>query len=116
MKKEVIEKACRKAGMTPARRTKIDGIEVFIADGFSSQPHRSFARFGVEEGEFPKGCYATLWWASKDNDLDIGQPLFFDPMHNPEYDLRTKKMARINSAIQEASGFLSRRKEIRKNA
>ena len=116
MKKQAVETACRKAGMAPARRCTVRGVEVFIADGFSSEPHLSFQRFGVEQGEFPNGVYATLWWAAKDDDLDVGQPLFFDPMHNPEYDLKTKKMARVNSAIQEASKFLKRRKEMSRDA
>ena len=114
MKKQAFEEVCRKAAMTPARRTKILGYEVFIADGFSFDPHTKFARFGIEKGEFPLGAYATMWWVAKDEELDIGQPLFFDFLHNPEYDLATKKMARVNTAIREAGAFLKRRKEIAK--
>ena len=114
MKKQAFEDACRKAGMVPVRRTKILGAEVFIADGFSFNPHEKFARFGIEKGDFPLGAYATMWWVSKDDELDIGQSLFFDFMHDPEYGLSSKKTARINSAIQEAAGFLKRRKELAK--
>lgn len=116
MKKQAFEETCRKAGMTPAHRTKFHSTEIFVADGFSFNPHTKFARFGVEKGDFPLGCYATMWWVAKDDDLDIGQPLFFDFMHDPEYDLGTKKMARINSAVQEAAAFLKRRKEVKANA
>ncbi len=114
MKKQVFEEACRKAGMTPAHRTKILGAEVFIADGFSFDPHTRFARFGIEKTDFPLGAYATMWWVAKDEELDIGRPLFFDFMHNPEYDLASKKTARINTAVNEAGAFLKRRKEIAK--
>ncbi len=116
MKKQAVEEACRKAGMKPALRTKIMGVEVFIADGFSFQPEKMYARFGIEKGDFPLGCYATLWWVAKDDDLDIGQPVFFDFLHNPEYDLATKKIARVNAAVKEAQGFLNSRKKVRSNA
>ena len=116
MKKHAFEQACRKTGLTPARRETVRGREVFIADGFSSQPHVSFKRFGVSKGEFPQGCYATIWFASKDEDMDIGHPIFFDPLHNPEYDLRTKKMARVNTALKDASHVLRKIEEMRRDA
>lgn len=116
MKKQAVEEACRKAGMKPALRTKILDVEVFIADGFSFTPEKAYARFGIDKGDFPLGCYATLWWVAKDDDLDIGQPVFFDFLHNPEYDLATKKIARVNTAVQEAHRFLKTRKKVRSNA
>lgn len=117
MNKHKIEDICRKSGMVPVSRTRINGAEVFIADGFSAHPGIMFKRFGVEPEDFPGGCYATLWWCSRREDqLDVGQPLFFQLLHNPELTSEGKKRARINSAIDEARKFLTllqrRRKEV----
>lgn len=112
--KASVERICRNAGMIPAKRSRIDGVEVFIADGFAAQPFLTFKKFGVEPNEFPYGCFATLWWISKgDEKLDTGQPLFFDAFHDPQLSAESKKLARINSALQEAKSFLMRRKKVR---
>lgn len=114
--KNKIEKMCREAGMKPARRATIDGVEVFIADGFSAPPHWAFRKFGINHSEFPMGMYVTLWWASKgDEKLDTGQPLFFEPFHNPEIGQGSRKLARINAAMKEAKDFLDLRKRQRLN-
>lgn len=96
--------------MRPEKRTNIEGAEVFIADGFSSSPHWKYRRLGVEPHEFPLGCFVTFWWAAMGEDkLDTGQPLFFDAM-----DANSRNQhARINTAMKEASDFLSRRKRVR---
>lgn len=116
MKKQAFEKACRKTGLTPARRLTIRGREVFIADGFCSEPDVLLKRFGVVKGEFPQGVYATIWFAAKDEVVDIGHPIFFDPLHNPEYDLQTKKMSRVNTAIKDASDVLRKIEGMSSNA
>lgn len=111
-----IERICRSAGMLPAKRDKIDGVEVFIADGFAANPSVTFKTFGVESKDFPFGCFATLWWVSRgDEKLDTGQPLFFDAFHDSQYSPASKKLARINTALQEAAAFLKRRKKARLN-
>lgn len=98
--------------MRPEKRARWKDYEIFVADGFSLMPHNAFRRFGVESDEFPAGMYATLWWVSKESDqLDTGQPIFFDALHNPEYSAETKKQARINTALREAEGFLKRREQ-----
>lgn len=113
MDKHAIERMCRKAGMRPVKRDRIDGAEVFIADGFAATPHVTFAKFGIEPKDFPGGCYATLWWVSRKEDkLDIGQPLFFELLHNPEYGNGSKQIARINAAMNEARTFLKRRNKM----
>lgn len=110
MDKSKIESICERAGMKPAKRERWRDYEIFVADGFSLPPHRSFQRFGVDANDFPSGMYATLWWVSKKTEkLDTGQPIFFDAFHNPEYSLPNKKAARINTALREAEGFLKRR-------
>lgn len=116
MKKDAFEQACRKTGLTPARRLTIRSREVFIADGFCPNPEVMLKRFGVGRGEFPAGVYATIWFAAKDEVVDIGHPIFFAPNHNPEYDLKTKKMARVNTAIKDASDVLRKLEENSRNA
>lgn len=116
MRAEVITKSkmedmCRAAGMVPVARRYVGDHEIFVADGKSATPHRSFAKFNVDENDFPGGCYATLWFTSCGEKLDIGQPLFFELFHNPELSHESKREARINSALTEAKKFLDRRKK-----
>lgn len=117
MQKDAVERMCRKAGMVPVSRTNIDGAEVFIADGFSS-PDKIDERFGrkfhVTKDDFPGGCFATLWWVSRQEDkLDIGQPLFFELFHDRHMSSEGKKYARINSAVNAAKEYLDRRKKVK---
>lgn len=110
--KDTIERACRRAGMKPVHRASFEGAEIFIADGFSAQPAIIFGRFGIDPGEFVGGCYATLWWVSRNEDkLDIGRPIFFELFHNPEFANGSKQVARINKALEDARSFLSSRKK-----
>ncbi len=111
MDKNGIESICRRVGLTPEKRMRVGDSDLFIADGRSSPPHSYYRRFGVGPDDFPGGCYVTLWVLAKDEKLDTGQPLFFELFHNPEYSGGVKKMARINTAIKEAVGFIARRKE-----
>lgn len=111
MQKDAVERMCRAAGMVPVRRTTIDGAEVFIADGFAANPSITFQKFGIEQNDFPGGCFATLWWVSRQEDkLDIGQPLFFELFHDRHMSSEGKQYARVNSAVNEAKKFLDRRK------
>lgn len=111
--KHGIERICRQAGMKPVRRGNINGAEVFIADGFSAPPHQHYRRFGIGPEQFPGGMYVTLWWLSRGEDkLDIGQPLFFELLHDRQFSGGSKQLARINAAMKEAKTFLERRKKV----
>lgn len=110
--KDKIERICRDAGMKPEARRKIDGAEVFIADGFSLPPHHAYRRFGIGPEQFPQGMYATLWWVSRGEDkLDIGSAVFFELFHDPQYTGPDKKRGRINAALKDAREYLDRRKK-----
>ena len=111
MNKEKLEDIFRKGGVKPVKREKLGDYDVFIGDGFSLCPHKPYQRFGVEPMEYPRGMYVTWWWLGKDENLDVGQPLFFDVLHNPEYSGDDKKRARVNRALKEANDFLKRRKK-----
>lgn len=113
MLKHKIESICRRGKMKPVRRAKINGTDIFIADGFSATPHITYRKFGIEKGDFPFGCYATLWWVSNDGEkLNTGQPLFFDAFHNKRYAMGSKQLARINTAMKSARAFLNSRKKV----
>ena len=105
-----MEEIFRNGGVKPAGREKLGDWDVFIGDGFSLPPHRAYWRFGVEPEEFDHGMYVTWWWLGKDEKLDVGQPIFFDVLHNPEYSSEDKKQSRINAAVRAAKYFLTRRK------
>lgn len=117
IKKDDMERMCSNAGMRPEKRAKIDGHEVFIADGFSKVPHFTFAKFGVNKGEFPDGAYCTIWFCVKGEDkLDYGLPLLFEKNHDHPslVEEGQKRTARINRALQDAKKSLAKRREILK--
>ena len=109
--KNKMESMCRTAGLVPVARRTVDGREVFIADGKSATPERTFSKFGVEANDFPGGCYATMYFVSRREDkLDIGHIMFFDLFHNPELAHEAKQQARINTAVDHAKALLTRLK------
>lgn len=117
MDKSNIERMCRDAGLTPEKREPFEGMDIFVADGFVAQPHVTFRRFGIESGEFPFGCFATLWWtAYGEQKFDVGRPIFFNAFHDPQYDKETKKRARVNTAVNDARDFIRQRNKARLDA
>jgi len=89
---------------------------LLISDGFSLPPHRAYWRFGVGPDEYPSGCYVTFWWLMKGEErLFVAYPLIFDVFHDPEYDVATKKRARINTAVKKAEEFVSQLRRVKLN-
>lgn len=114
--KQKIESMCRAAGMVPVARVNIDGVEVFIADGFSAIPSIAFQKFGVEPSDFPGGCFGTMWFAAcREDKLDFGRPMFFDRLHNLELSNKGKQGARIRAAADDAKRSLDMRKKAHLN-
>lgn len=106
MNKDRIETIFRNAGLRPEERVMLKDYNVFLADGFSLPPHFRIRRFGVDAEDFPRGCYVTFWWAGRDEKLHAGRPLFFDAKHNGDYDIETRKKARLTAAIKDAEGHI----------
>ncbi len=105
--KSKIETMCRNAGVIPAGRKMINGIDVFVADGFAANPAVTFQKFEVQAKEFPFGCYGTFWWIFKgEGRLAGGRPLFFNPSHNQEYSAEDRKQLRIKAAFKDAEDNL----------
>ncbi len=92
--------------MKPEERISVKGYNVFIADGFSLPPHHRISRFGISPNDYPGGCYITFWWAGRDESLHAGRPLFFEARHENQYDLETKKKARLSAALKDAEGHI----------
>ena len=109
MNKDKLEEIFRRGGAKPVSREKLEDFDLYIGDGFSLAPHKHYRRFGVEAEDFPQGMYVTWWWLGKDENLDTGQPLFFDMNHDPEYSWESKQIARVNTAKNTAREFLKTR-------
>lgn len=110
-RKASIERIFSDVGVKPVHRTRINGEEVFIADGFVSpvvidQGH--LIRFGVNPGEFTFGCFLTLWWTEQHK--GIGSVGVFDALHDPGYTPEEKKHMRIASIVELAKRDFKRRK------
>lgn len=111
-----IEKACREAGLAPVHRDKLKGYDLFIADGFVSRPEKHFARFGIEKGEFPLGCYVAMWALAKDEGkFHVGGPVFFEALHDGEWDKSTRQRGRINAAVRDAENHLKMAEKVGPN-
>lgn len=106
MNKDRIETIFRNAGLKPEKRMMVQDYNVFIADGFSLPPHQNVRRFGISSEDFPQGCYVTFWWAGRDENLHAGRPLFFEAFHDRQYELETKKKARLQAALKDAEGHI----------
>lgn len=112
LNKSSVEDMCDRAGIKPSYRGGVHGVDVFICEGFSMTPDVTFRRFGVGRGEFPWGCYCTIWWVARGEErFDVGMPMFFDAFHNPELDLEGKKIARRNRALDDVTRFITQRKK-----
>jgi hypothetical protein len=108
MNKDKVEQIFRDAGLQPEEKVHVRDYNVFIADGFALPPYSRLQRFGIETEDFPTGCYCTFWWAGKDENLHAGRPLFFDPRHEPDYDLTTRKKARLSAALKDAEAHIEK--------
>ena len=120
--KDEVEAEIKKMGLAAAERYDSDLGVVFVAEGFKRDPWPSWKSLGIVEGEFPMGCYCAFWFVAKDDEhVDVGVPLFFDPMHTCErsglvsngWDKATMRQARVASALREAAGYLAGLKEMR---
>lgn len=115
MNKDQIEQKFRQAGLTPADRVKVGNFDVFLGDGFVSPANfwkfQKFPSF-LSEQEFPFGAWVTLWWVGKDEECRDGGVLACHAFHEREYDVETRKKARLQAALNQAE---ARIQSLRKN-
>ncbi len=110
-RKSDIERVFSDIGIKPVHRTRIAGEEVFIADGFippSLIDKGYLIKFKVEPGEFPFGCFLTLWWTMQHK--GIGSVGVYDALHDPGYSPEEKKKMRVATIIEMAKRDFKRRK------
>lgn len=107
------EQMCRKADMEPATRGSFSLGEVYIADGFTKNPATKFQKFGVELGDFPNGCYATIWAMFQGDKFIVADALFFDPMH--DLAMANRRAGRVRRAMERAEEFAATMVRVREN-
>jgi len=113
LNKDIAARMCAAARMQPVKKLNFRNREIFIADGFSSIPHITFKRFGVDPLDFPNGAFCTIWFVAKnENFFEVGAPLLFDKFHDPVISHGNKQRARVNKALSEAQTFMLRREKV----
>lgn len=101
------------AQMQPAHKERVGEYEVYVGDGYSFVPHVTYKRFGAEPEDFPCGAFCTIWFVARNEDcFEVGAPALYRTDHNPELDANSKKRARINRAVKDASDFIKYRKKV----
>lgn len=101
-----MERICRSVGMRPAKRLKVHGVDVYIADGFSPIPHITFQKFGKSDPkEFPEGAYVTLFMTEGlPRGRNMAAPLFFDAALIAS----KNENARVNATVKEAEKYITK--------
>lgn len=97
-----IERMCCAAGMKPAARGNVSGVEVFVADGVSKYPHHHYKRFGLSPIAYPGDTNVTLWFSGK------GEEGFSDGCFM--FSAGIPRFKRIKDAIDDVTSFLNTKK------
>lgn len=117
MNKDTIERIFLSVGIHPEKRESYKDHEIFVGDGFVSP--QSFWKFQwkfpnlLNAKEFPFGAYVTFWFAGQGDRIVDGRPFVCDAFHDPQYDINSKKLARINTAIKDATATIDMKKKNR---
>jgi hypothetical protein len=115
--KQALRESFSEIGVKEIARKTISGHDVLFADGFVVKPFPALKKFGVEEDQYPNGCYATVWLLAGGEDaIGLGLPIFFDPMHNVTQSIPTRQVIRLQCAENSAVMAIQAMKDARKNA
>lgn len=114
MKKDYIERECRKIGVIPEAKVSYRGGNILIADGLVNNKGKAWlVKTGAMEiGEFPDGVYMTLWCPEEKGQLYFGKPLFFDKNHDPHMTDEARKQGRLQAALNDAILMIERARKI----
>ena len=116
-KKSTLEKSFDEIGVKPVGRHKVYGFDILFGDGFVTKPYPALKKFGIEENEYPNGCYVTCWlWSTDDSKVGLGLPIFFDPMHDIAQPLNWRRERRLDEAKMSAIHTIRSLKDNQKNA
>lgn len=110
--KERLERFLSDTPIKPVMRTRINDIEVYVADGYvTPEMYRGLdVKFGLSPGleKFPTGCFATVWH-SEGKPAGLSGVAYFEGLHDIEsIGLNSRQAARINSTLDLAKKSLSR--------
>lgn len=110
--KERLERFLSDTPIKPIMRTSINGIEVYVADGYvTPDMYRGLdVKFGVSPDfqKFPVGCFATVWH-SEGKVAGLSGVAYFEGMHDIEsVSLNSRQAARINSTLRLARQSLAK--------
>lgn len=112
MNKERLDRILSAGPIKPAKREKILGTEVFVADGFVPPSMVRFLyRFNmhVTSEEYPFGCFATIWFIEEESGLATGICIF-EAFHDPGNSSEAKAEMRIKQSLSKAKAHIRRRK------
>jgi hypothetical protein len=110
--KERLERFLSDTPIKPVLRTKLHGIEVYVADGFvTPEMYRGLElKFAVpvEKNKFPNGCFATVWH-SEGKPAGLSGVAYYEALHDVEsVGLNDRQAARINKTLELAGKGLAK--------
>lgn len=111
MNTEQFKSALERQGIKEVCRDKIEGDEVFFADGFVEKDKVKYLEFfGLPKmgNDYPDGCYATIWYSPRK--LGWSGIGVFEPMHDIMDTIEGRKGKRINTLRVMAKISLSKNK------
>ena len=97
MKIERFGNICKKAGLAPCERVSVDGIDIYIADGYVNKYPRD---------DIFEPSWRTVWLIGAGEKGDFGRALYFP------FNAGVTKQERIKKAVEDATVFA---RECRKN-
>lgn len=112
--KERLERFLSDTPIKPILRTKVNGVEVFVADGFITPDMYTGCdlKFGTspEKHEFPDGCYATVWHAEGEP-AGLAGVAYYKKLHDVETMALTERTAaRVKATLKLAEEGLRKAK------
>lgn len=101
--KERLERFLSDTPIKPILRTHVNGVEVFVADGFITPDMYRGAdiKFGVspDKLEHPEGCWATVWHA-EGNPGGLSGVAYYKKLHDIDHlALNERLTARVRSTL-----------------
>lgn len=95
MQVERFKSICEKAGLNPCERVTVDGIDIYIADGYVNSSVMD---------EIYEPSWKTVWLVGVSGKGDIGRSMYF-PFG------KVTKEERIKAAVADAMGFAKEAKD-----
>lgn len=104
--KASFERMCNDAGIWPAHRETYRGLEIIVGHGFSQLPERDFQKFGVKEGDYPNGCFATCWAIPQGDKIPVAAVIPDPKIPGVYLGEDAKRAARVELAVKAARAHI----------